>query len=169
MTAPPDWALTLAYWLHMLATVAWIGSLVTLSVLVLPAARQTLDATSYVDLLARLRRRLDPLGWISLLLLAGTGLFQMSASPNYEGFLAFNNRWAVAILVKHIVFLGIIALSAYLTWGLFPRLGRAALLLCHGQDAAGLQGLQKQEALLMRINLILGILVLALTAIARVS
>ncbi|HJW90853.1 MAG TPA: CopD family protein [Anaerolineales bacterium] len=167
--APPDWALTLAYWLHMLATVAWIGGLVTLSILVLPAARQTLDARAYAELLARLRRRLDPLGWLSLLVLAGTGLFQMSASPNYQGFLAFSNRWAVAILVKHIVFLGIIAISAYLTWGLIPRLGRAALLLARGQAAASLPDLQRQETLLMRVNLVLGILVLALTAIARVS
>jgi len=166
---PPDWALTFAYWLHMLATVAWIGSLVTLSVLVLPAARQTLDAPLYADFLARLRRRLDPLGWLSLLLLAGTGLFQMSSNPNYDGFLSFSNRWAVAILVKHIVFLGIIAISAYLTWGLLPRLQRNALLVSRGQDASGLQGLQRQEALLMRVNLTLGVLVLALTAIARVS
>jgi uncharacterized membrane protein len=169
MTAPPDWALSLAYWLHMLATVAWIGSLMTLSVLVLPAARQTLDARLYAELLARLRRRLDPLGWISLLLLAGTGLFQMSASPNYEGFLAFNNRWAVAILVKHLVFLGIILLSAYLTWGLIPRLQRGALLQGQGKDTTVLPDLQKQEALLVRVNLALGILVLVLTAIARVS
>jgi len=169
MTAPPDWALIFAYWLHMLATVAWIGGLVTLSILVLPAARQTLDARAYADLLTRLHRRLDPLGWLSLLVLAATGLLQMTASPNDQGFLAFSNRWAVAILVKHIVFLGIIAISAYLTWGLIPRLQRAALLLARGQGAASLPDLQKQEALLMRVSLTLGIVILALTAIARVS
>ena len=168
----PDWALTLAYWLHMLATVAWIGGLVTLSVLVLPAAQRTLEAGAYAELLGQVRRRLDPLGWISLLVLTGTGLFQMSASPNYEGFLSVNNRWAAAILVKHIVFLGIILLSAYLTWGLMPRLQRAAWRQAGGRPQAELTelaGLQRQEERLMRINLVLGVLVLALTAIARVS
>ncbi len=51
MTPPSIWALSLAYWLHMLATVAWIGGLVTLSLLVLPAARQSLDDQAYAGLI----------------------------------------------------------------------------------------------------------------------
>jgi uncharacterized membrane protein len=31
---PAGWALTLAYWLHLLATVVWIGGLTTLAWLV---------------------------------------------------------------------------------------------------------------------------------------
>jgi hypothetical protein len=62
-----------------------------------------------------------------------------------------------------------VAVSAYLTWGLIPRLQRAALLLARGGGTDSLPDLQKQEALLTRVNLTLGIVVLALTAIARVS
>jgi uncharacterized membrane protein len=40
----PFWALSLAYWLHMVATVAWIGGLVALVILVLPVARRIMDA-----------------------------------------------------------------------------------------------------------------------------
>jgi uncharacterized membrane protein len=57
----PFWALTLAYWLHLLATVLWIGGLVVLSLLVLPAARKTLEPQAYASLLADIERRLDPL------------------------------------------------------------------------------------------------------------
>jgi uncharacterized membrane protein len=91
----PDWALSLAYWLHMLATVVWIGALATLSLVVLPAARRSLEVKAYADLIGQIQRRLDPLGWFSLLLLAGTGLVQMSANPYYSGFLAIENRWAI--------------------------------------------------------------------------
>lgn len=166
---PPFWALSLVYWLHMLATVVWIGGLAAVVLLVIPAARRTLDTSAYTVVLAAIQRRLDPLGWISLLVLVGTGLFQMSANPNYQGFLAVNNRWAAAILVKHLVFFVIIGVSAYLTWGLMPSLGRVALRQSHGLDAPEAEHLQRRETTLMRLNLILGAVVLALTAIARVS
>jgi uncharacterized membrane protein len=168
MTAP-TWGLSLAYWLHMLATVAWIGGLAAVVLLVLPTARKSLDPSGYAAFLENLHRRFDPIAWLSLAVLVGTGLFQMSASANYKGFLAISNLWAAAILTKHLVFLVMTGLSAYLTWGVLPALRRIALLKAHGRDAPGLESLQRREALLLRLNFILGILVLGLTAIARAA
>jgi uncharacterized membrane protein len=165
----PVWALGLAYWLHMLATITWIGGLATTILLVLPAARHALDDKAYASLLGAIQRKLDPLGWLSLLILVGTGMFQMSANVNYQGFLAINNRWAVAILVKHIIFIGMTGVSAYLTWGIMPKLGRVALRQAHGQAVPEALQLQKQETRLLRLNLILGVIILALTALARAS
>jgi len=166
----PAFALTLAYWLHMLATVLWIGGISTLALLVLPAASKTLDAEAFAALLERIQKRLDPLGWICLAVLAATGLLQMSANPNYQGFIAIQNRWAAAILVKHLLFLVMTGLSVYLSWVLLPKLRRLALKRQH-LPAATLSdqstSLGRQEVLLLRLNLILGVLVLALTAIAR--
>lgn len=165
----PYWALSLAYWLHMLATVAWLGGLVALVVLVLPLARRILDADNYVVFLEQVQRRLDPLGWLSLAVLLATGLFQLSANPSYEGFLSISNRWAVAILIKHILFFGMIAVSAYLTWGVLPSLRRVGMKRAKGIDTEEVEKLQKRETLLLRIILILGILILGLTSLARVS
>ena len=165
---PSVWSLSLTYWLHMLATVVWIGGLAALTLLVLPAARKTLDAGAYANLLKAIQRRLDPLGWICLLIRAATGMFQMSASPNYQGFLEIGSRWAAAILIKHLVFFAMILVSGYLTWGLLPRLQRLALLQARGQETAA-DSLYRQEAILLRLNLILGAIVLALTAVARAS
>jgi uncharacterized membrane protein len=169
----PAWALSLAYWLHMLATVAWIGGLAALSLLVLPAARQALDLGSYAALLARIQRRMDPIGWFSLAILAATGMFQMSASPNYSGFLAIDNRWAAAILIKHILFFGMAGISAYMTWGLLPQLRRQALLQAHspqsGQASQELARISQRDAWLLRLNLALGVIILGLTAIARAA
>jgi uncharacterized membrane protein len=182
MSPPPLLALSLTYWLHMLATVVWLGGLAALSILVIPSARRSLDAGAYSRLLESIQRRLDPLGWLCLAVLVGTGLFQMSANPNYHGFLAINNRWATAILAKHLLFFVMIAASGYLTWGVLPALRRAALRQAH-QQAAGtqpqasaanavdtdMQRLQRQEAILLRLNLLLGAIILALTALARAS
>ena len=166
----PVTALTLAYWLHMLATVLWIGGICSLALLVLPAASKALDAVAYAALLERIQKRLDPLGWICLAVLAATGLVQMSANPHYQGFIAIHNRWAAAILVKHLLFVVMTGISVYLSWGLLPKLRRLALQR-HRLPAEALSEqsvkLARQEALLLRLNLILGALVLALTAIAR--
>jgi uncharacterized membrane protein len=194
MSSPPLLALSITYWLHMLATVAWLGGLAALSILVLPSAQVSLESDAYSRLLEAIQRRLDPLGWLCLAILVGTGLFQMSASPNYQGFLAINNRWAVAILTKHLVFFAMTGLSAYLTWGVLPALRRAALRQARQEQAshtqarqtqarqmaddiqmhanaanAELQRLKSREALLLRLNLFLGVIILALTAIARAS
>lgn len=168
----PFWALSLAYWIHMIATVVWIGGLAALVILVIPAARRALEPSAYAALLNGLQKRLDPLGWTCLLALGGTGLFQMSANPNYSGFLAIDNRWAAAILAKHLVLLGMIAASAYLTWGLLPNLQRLALRAARkGAEFNALEAwrLQRQELLILRLNLALSLLILALTALARAS
>jgi uncharacterized membrane protein len=165
----PFLAISIAYWLHMLATVAWIGGLVSLILIVLPAAKRVLEANSYTLFLAQIQRRLDPLGWLSLAMLLGTGLFQMSSNPNYQGVLNISSRWASAIFIKHIIFIGMVGVSAYLTWGLLPALRRISLLRAKGQDPEELNNLERRESLLLRLNLVLGIAILGLTALARVS
>ena len=165
----PPWALSIAYWLHMLATVAWIGSLASLALVVLPAAQRSLDSHAYGLFLESLQRRLDPLGWFSLALLAGTGLFQMSSNTNYHGFLAIDSPWAAAILLKHGVYFLMIVVSAYLTWGMLPQVRRAVLRLSHGIEAPDMERFQRRSTLLLRLNLLLAVIVLALTALARVS
>ncbi|HJW89155.1 MAG TPA: CopD family protein [Anaerolineales bacterium] len=165
----PLWALSLAYWLHMLATIVWIGGLAALALLVLPAARQRLSADDLASLLHNIQSRLDPLAWMSLAVLTATGLFQMSANPNYLGFLAFSNLWARAILFKHLSFFLMVGLSAYLTWGLLPALRREALLRAKGLAHPQAAQLQRREIWLIRLNLLLGVIILGLTALARAS
>ena len=163
----PTWALSIAYWFHMLATVIWIGGLATLSLLVLPAARKTLNTQSYADLLVVITKRLDPLAWFSVVVLLASGMFQMSANQNYEGFLSIGNLWAGAILFKHLLFALMVLISGYVTWGLMPALRRAAILQAQEKETPEIEKLQRREISLMQINLILGGLVLLFTAVAR--
>lgn len=165
----PAWGLTLTYWLHMLATVVWIGGLAALVLLVQPAASRTLPPQQLADLLEHLQRRLELLGWFCLLVLAGTGLFQMSENPNYQGVLAIPNTWSAAILLKHLVFLGMVLVSAWTTWGVLPAARRAALRRALGKDAPEAERLQRRSRLLLQVNLVLSVIVLALTALARAS
>jgi uncharacterized membrane protein len=165
----PDWALTLIFWTHMLATVLWIGGLTVLLFVVLPLVNRTLPAENRAVLLEQIQRRFDPISWGCLLLLVATGLFQMSANPNYQGFLAINNRWAAAILIKHLLFGVMIIVNAVLTWGVLPGLQRVALKRQKGIDAPEDASLRRRELFLLRLNFVLGVLILGMTALARIS
>ena len=169
-TAPAFW-ITVAYWLHMLATVVWIGGLAAVALLVLPAARKALDPAASAALFSQLQNRLQQVGWFSLALLAVTGMFQMSASPFYEGFLAIGSPWSMTILAKHLVIGLMVLASAYVTWGLLPALRRILLLRAAGRtvDESATASLQRRETWLLRLNLALSVIVLALTALARTA
>lgn len=162
-------ALTVIYWLHMVATVVWIGSLTALGLLVIPSARKSLKSDEYRAILTQLQLRLQPLSWFSLAVLLVTGMFQMSASPSYTGFLAVTNAWAAAIFIKHIVIGLMMIVSGYMTWGVIPELRKIALLKTAGRsvDESAMEKLAKKEARLMFTNLALSMVILALTAWAR--
>jgi len=155
--------------LHMLATVVWVGGLAAMAVLVLPTARKSLSPEAYSAFLGPLQQRLQWLGWMSLAVLTATGMFQMSASPNYEGVLAIKNAWAVAILLKHIAIGGMVLISAYLTWILGPELSRLALRQAQkgGVTPAEAEKYRRKQQQIFWINLTLAVVVLALTAWAR--
>jgi uncharacterized membrane protein len=111
----PTWALTLAYWFHMLPTVVWIGGLATLALLILPVTQRWLDKAAFSSQLEGIQSRLDLLGWFCLATLIGSGLVQMSGNPNYQDFLEIGNPWSLAILLNHTFIGGMIAVSAYIT------------------------------------------------------
>lgn len=170
-SAPPV-VLAIMYWLHMLATVVWIGGLTTMAIMVLPAAHRFLDPTKYLSFLSLAQSRLQWLGWFSLFVLTVTGMFQMSSNPSYEGFLAIHNPWSVAILAKHLVIGLMIITSAYMTWWVLPGLRRLSIQLSLGRlnlSETEIKKNRRQERVLLTTNLILSSIVLLLTALARAT
>ena len=169
MTPPPTWALALIYWLHMLATVAWVGSLVAISFLVLPAMKRTLNTETQLVFIEAMQKRLEPIAWFSISLLILTGLFQMSLNPHYDGFLSTSTQWSLAILTKHILGIIMVVVSAIQTWEVIPAIRRGILMSKKINNAEQLDSLRRREITLLRINFGLSALILAATAFARAS
>ena len=92
----------------------------------------------------------------------------MTVDSNYNGFLTFDSQWAVAILLKHIAYIGMIAITAYIQAVLYPAMSRAAFLAEQKPElgAAESDKIQNREILLLRVNLILAVIVLFFTALA---
>jgi uncharacterized membrane protein len=170
LTTPPTWAVALVFWLHMLATVAWLGGLAAIAILVLPAAKQVLKPADQLAFIAGIQKRLEPLAWFSLAILIVTGLFQLSVNPHYDGFLSTSGDWSLAILTKHIFVVLMIIVSAIQTWEVLPAIRRGLVRIEKGQvSEEEVRRLQKRETLLLRLNIGLSILILAATAFARAS
>jgi uncharacterized membrane protein len=170
LETPPSWALALVFWLHMLATVTWLGGLAAIAILVLPAAKLTLKPPEQLAFISAIQRRLEPLAWFSLSLLIATGLFQMSVNPHYNGFLSTSGQWSLAILTKHTLVIVMVVVSAMQTWEVLPAIRRGLMRIEKGQASEEeVKRLQKRETLLLRINIGLSILILAATAFARAS
>ena len=160
--------MALIYWLHMLATVTWIGSLAAINLLILPAAQRTLKPVDQLSFIAAVQKKLEPVAWFCIGLLLATGLFQMSANSHYNGFLNTSTEWSLAILVKHSLGVIMVVVSAIQTWEVIPSIHRI-LLKKDSADSNELARLQRREIILLRTNLILSVLILGATAFARTS
>ena len=162
-------SLALSLFIHLTATAIWIGGLLITMLLVWPAVRRTLEDSPVIyQFLSQLRKRFYPISNLALVALIVTGLFQMTANPNYDGFMTFDNTWSIVMLVKHIV-VGLMAIAGLLLqYGVAPQLERTTLLLEHGKGTAEIdstwQSLRQRERLLTWLNGLLGLSVLAFSA-----
>ena len=166
---PPIWALALTYWLHLLAVVTWVGSLAGISFLILPAMQRSLDPDTQLIFIEAMQKRLEPIAWFSMSLLLVTGLFQMSVNPHYDGFLSTSTQWSLAILIKHLLGIIMVVVSAIQTWEVIPAIRRAILKSKKSNNAEELDTLRRREIFLLRMNFGLAILILLATAFARAS
>src|SRR5829696_947889 len=121
MTPIAPWILAFSYWLHMLATIVWVGGLALMALVVWPGARAVLGpGPEFAALIRRLQRQFSLMAWASLAVLTATGLTQMAANENYTGVLQIGNPWAVAILAKHLAIGGMILIGMYMQLTLHP-------------------------------------------------
>jgi len=159
------WILVLSYWLHLLATVIWLGGMALMALVAWPAlGKGSLAANHWLILQQKF------LPWVngSLVLLLITGFFQMTTDENYTGFLAVDSLWAWAILIKHLAFGGMVILTLYMQLSLYPAIERTKLLMEKRPKTATVTQaeLQQKEVRLLRLNLMCATAVLFCTAVA---
>jgi putative copper export protein len=161
----PFWILVASYWIHLLATVVWLGGLSLMALVAWPALKQqTLAGNQW----ASLQIRFAPWANGSLVLLLITGFVQMTNDEHYSGFLVMDSLWSQAILVKHLAFLGMVLIAAYTQGWLYPAMERTALLAENKPALAEAEQtkLARQEMRLLRVNVACAVAVLLCTAVA---
>lgn len=157
----------ISYFLHLIATVIWLGGMALLVLVIWPLAeRQPSSNHGDEGLLNAIEKRFRPLANLSLLVLLMTGVVQTADDEQYGGLLDFSNGWSQAILAKHIAFFGMVGIVGFLQFGLNPALERARLLAKKNPSAGDVAALTRRERRLTQINFGLGLVVLFFTAIA---
>ncbi len=129
-------ALAISLFFHILATVIWIGGILIITFLVIPQVDKVLAGQPALhQILLRIRGRFAQVGNLALAVLIVTGLLQMTADPNYDGLLRFDNPWSRVLLLKHLLIGSMALLGLGLQWSVAPALERVSLLVQHaGQN-----------------------------------
>jgi uncharacterized membrane protein len=146
----------LSTWLHVLATIVFIGYYLFTSLIYLPVIERFMQANALRDLLEQVSARLRPFFGGSLLIFLVTGTHLMLINKNYLGLGSFfGNAWSVLIVIKHVLVLAFLALAIFSE--------RAFLGQISDQKPEAL----KQFRWALNINTVLGVVILLLTSIAQ--
>jgi len=150
-----------ATWLHLLATVAMVGYYPILGLIVLPVFRRFVPAGELGEAIAAVERRVLPVIIASLAVFLATGIYLMTADPQYAGpGKVSGSTWATLILAKHGVVAVMVGLGVYLD----------ALIARHALREADEQAAAVRRLFLGTVLMtLLGALVLFLTAAAQAS
>ena len=117
--------------------------------------------TKDLSILSEISKGSRPWMYVSLLIFAITGVYLTFVDSNYLGLANFGNLWAILMLVKHVLILGIIAIGFW-----FNAILRVGPMLNSNTGAARAIGLYRLYVNLMAIT---GFLVLLLTAFSQLE
>lgn len=163
--------LSLSHFLHLLATVVWIGGIVMILLVILPAAKNALESAPIVSkLMKEITKRFTPMANVSILVLIITGIIILQSEKNFTGFLDFKNPWNIVMLLKHFLVAIMILIHFYRGLILTPKIGRLSTQtnesLGSSSSSFNIAKLQRFSLNLVKTNLVLGVTVLLLTGIS---
>ena len=166
-------ALIACTWLHLIATVVWIGHIVNSFILFTPLSKRYVPESSYGDFLANYRRRDQPIALSTIATFFVTGLGLMLLDPEYQGLGSiFANSWSIMVFAKHVIVLVMVGLGIYMGTAIMPRLAKAWSELAseeitHSTTNPRVTGLERLRNIVAYSLLVLSLVVLLLTAIGE--
>jgi len=154
--------LSIINWLHLLATVVWIGGISSNILVLLPSVRESLDPRSAGALMASVMKRYRILIYASISVLLITGVVMMLLNKLYIGLLQIDNSWSQIVLVKHI-FIGVMVILVIYSFEVLAPKVRLIASKGPSPELAVLQNLQMRMAV---AGFVIGLVILLLTGIA---
>jgi uncharacterized membrane protein len=102
-------------WIHVVSAITWVGGMLFIALVLVPAARTFDDASLRTRLVQETGRRFRTIAWIALGLLVATGLSNLWMQPFLLGSPRFH--WKLGLVVLALI------LSAFHDFVLGPRAG----------------------------------------------
>ncbi len=153
--------LSIVNWLHLAATITWLGAMVTNMLVLMPAARETLEPPVMGRFMGSFMKKFRPLVYTCIIALVVTGVIMMLLNRHYLGIFDFGNLWTGLLLVKHVLIIIIVVMVIYAFEVLAPKVGKLAAA-GPSPEFAKLQKLQMNIAM---AGLVMALSVLLLTSV----
>ncbi len=154
---------TLIDWLHIMATITWIGGMFTNFVIVRPAMGKALSPSEAGKLMGALMKRFRIVVYISIVVLGVTGIPLKIINENYISIINFENSWEIISFIKHICYGVMVLLAVYTFEILSPKMMKVA---ARGPSPQLVQ-LQKKQAAFGGLAFLTAIVVLVLSSLMR--
>ena len=154
--------LSFSNWGHLLATVIWIGGIITFGLVVTPSAKETLAPPMMGKLFGAVMKRFRPLVYFSIIVFMFSGIAMMYLNENYTGLFDLGTSWAVVSLIKHAAVGIFIGLAVYNFEVFAPKVNEVAAK-GPSPELAKLQKFQQRFAM---VGLLVAVLILLLTGIS---
>jgi uncharacterized membrane protein len=153
------WFDVVVNFLHIVATVAWIGGMFFMKAVLMPA-QEAIDPPQRGRLMGAVAPRFTAVAWTSVVVLIITGLLK---TP--EGwFMNFGTIASTTLAVKHLLFLGMIVIGLVITFRYVPKMKSLAPAPGDPPSKEFVTAQSRIEAL-SAINGTLGLLVLLAVAL----
>ena len=143
------------YWIHLVATVIWIGGITFIIFIAIPSSRKVLGAESG-KLMGEISKRFTPLANYSIILLFVSGIVLAGLNKQFSGVRVLESNWTMALILKVVLFFSMTAIHFYRGLVLAPKIMRTA-------TQTEKTALQKLSINLVKANLTLGLSVLLLS------
>ena len=144
-------------WLHVMSTILMVGYYIFTGLIFLPVLARQLQAEALRSLLEQVSARLRPYFAAALLAFIASGTYLMMTNQQYLGLgHFFANPWSALIVIKHFIVLAFLILAFTSERAYIPHI-RAA-------DPRPLRLFQRA----VTVNILLGTLIILLTAVAQV-
>ncbi len=148
---------------HLLAAVVWIGGMVFLALVVVPALRSPEPLAARVEVLHRTGVRFRRIGWIALGVLVATGITNLLLRglgwSEIFGTALWESRFGKVLAVKLALVVLILTVSVVHDFSVGPR---ATRLLRADPTSAEAARVRRLASMLGRANLLLALVVLLL-------
>lgn len=154
---------TLIDWLHILATVTWIGGMFTNFVILRPAMAKALSPAEAGKLMGVMMKRFRIMVYISIVVLGVTGIPLKLISPHYISIINFENSWEIVSFIKHLCYGILVLLAVYSFEILSPKMMKTA---AKGPSPA-LAQLQKKQAAFGGLAFLTAMIILVLSSLMR--
>jgi len=143
------------YWIHLVATVIWIGGITFIIFIAIPSSKQVLGAESG-KLMGEISKRFTPLANYSIILLFVSGIVLAGLNKQFSGVRVLESNWTMALILKLVLFFSMTAIHFYRGLVLAPKIMRTA-------TQTEKTALQELSINLVKVNFALGLSVLLLS------